>query len=364
MKNTKHWKRAIQNEIKGAMMSQKNTILRHPSLPIVASLMLISALFAACTPNAQPPLATPTELAVETSEYAGKKVLWVDSYHEGYEWSDGVQGRIQTVLEGAGVELKIIHMDTKRNTDEPFCEAAGKQALQEIEAFQPDVVIATDDNAQKCLVVPYLMGSDLPVVFAGVNWNADAYGYPAENITGMIEVELVEQTIALVEPYAKGTRIAYVTIDSETERKIADTYNQRFFDGQMKTYWALTQQEFKDAFLAAQQETDILFISNNAGAPDWDEEAMKKFMLSNTTIPTVSINPWMAPYVLADLGKLPEEQGEWAAGAALKILDGTPVSDILIEQNKKGRLILNLDLADKLGIVFPPSVLKNAETTE
>jgi len=61
------------------------------------------------------------------------------------------------------------------------------------------------------------------------------------------------------------------------------------------------------------------------------------------------------------VGKVPEEQGEWAAQAALKILGGTSPADIPIEQNKKGRLILNLDLAEKLNITFPPSVLKNAE---
>jgi len=345
------------------MKSTPPNIFRSITSLTFLAILLISAI-AGCAP-ASPVTQPATEAADNASpDFTGKKVLWVDSYHEGYEWSDGIGQGIRAVLEGTGVELKIIHMDTKRNTDDPFCEAVGKQTFQEIQSFQPDVVIASDDNAQKYLVVPYLKGSELPVVFAGVNWNADAYGYPAENITGMIEVELVEQTIALVEPYAKGTRIAYVTIDSKTERKIADTYNQRFFDGQMKTYWALTQQEFKDAFLAAQQESDIVFISNNAGAPDWDEEAMKKFMLSNTTIPTVSINPWMAPYVLADLGKLPEEQGEWAAGAALKILGGTPVSEIAIEQNKKGRLILNLNLAEKLEIVFSPSLLKSAKIIE
>lgn len=333
------------------------------SISSLLAILLLSA-SAGCVPTN--PVTQPTTEAANNAspDFTGKKILWVDSYDESYAWSAGIENSIRTTLEGTGAELKVFHMDTKRNAEVSFCKTAGRQAQQEIEAFQPDVVIATDDNAQKCLVVPYLKDSGLPIVFAGVNWNADAYGYPTENITGMIEVELVEQAIALVQPYAKGTHIAYVTIDSETERKIADIYNQRFFNGQMKTYWASTQQEFEDAFLSAQKEADIIFVSNNAGAPDWDEEVMKKFMLSNTTVPTLSINPWMAPYVLADLGKLPEEQGEWATQTALKILGGTPVSEIAVEQNKKGRLILNLNLAEKLEIIFPPSVLKNAEITE
>jgi len=324
-------------------------------------LLFFSILLAACSGAvATPAPGTPTAQS-SAPDFSGKKVVWVDSYHSGYEWSDGIQAGIENVLQASGVELKIIHMDTKRNPDVSFCEAAGKSAKAEIEAFQPDVLIATDDNAQKCLVVPFYKGGSLPVVFAGVNWTADAYGYPASNVTGMIEIDLVEQAVALVQPYAKGSRIAYVTIDSETEQKIASVYNQRFFDGQMQYYAAATQQEFKDAFLTAQQEADILFVANNAGAPDWNEDQMKQFMLDHTSIPTLSINPWMGSYVLVNVGKVPEEQGEWAAQAALKILGGTSPADIPIEQNKKGRLILNLDLAEKLNITFPPSVLKNAE---
>lgn len=324
--------------------------------------LAIVIVIAACAPTPTLPPQVETETAVPNPALTGKKVFWVDSYHQGYEWSDGLESGIHSVLDGTGVELQVFRMDTKRNPD--GCDAAGKQALQEIETFQPDVVIATDDNAQKCLVVPYLKGKTLPVVFAGVNWTADAYGYPVSNITGMIEVELVEQAVALVEPYAKGNRIGYLTIDSETERKIAAVYNQRFFNGQMTTYWVATQQEFKDAFFAAQSENDILFISNNAGAPDWNDEEMKQFMLAHSSIPTLSVNPWMSPYVLLNMSKLPTEQGEWAARSALKILSGTPVSGLPVEQNKKGRLILNLGLAEKLNIVFPPSVLKTAETIE
>jgi hypothetical protein len=129
----------------------------------------------------------------------------------------------------------------------------------------------------------------------------------------------------------------------------------------MQYYGAATQQEFKDTFLTAQQESDIVFVANNADAPDWNKDQMKQFMLDYTSVPTISVNRWMASYVLADVGKVPEEQGEWAAQAALKILGGTSPADIPIEQNKKARLILNLDLAEKLNITFPPSVLKNAE---
>ena len=58
-------------------------------------------------------------------------------------------------------------------------------------------MIASDDNAQKYLVVPYLKGTQVPVIFNGVNWDASAYGFPTSNVTGMIEVELPDQLVEI-----------------------------------------------------------------------------------------------------------------------------------------------------------------------
>ena len=58
--------------------------------------------------------------------YDGKKVLFIDSYHQGYDWSDGVTEGVQTALQGSGAELKIIRLDTKRNKDEAFKQEAAQ----------------------------------------------------------------------------------------------------------------------------------------------------------------------------------------------------------------------------------------------
>ena len=103
------------------------------------------------------------------------------------------------------------------------------------------------------------------------------------------------------------------------------------------------------------------YIGNNAGIDRWDDEEIEAFVAENTQIPTGTINPWLAPYGLITLAKRPEEQGEWSAQTALRILDGTSVSEIPLAENKQGELILNFDIAEKLGVVFSPSLLRNAE---
>ena len=343
-------------------MKQKTS--KYSVYSLIISTILLASMLIGCSPTnsaTQPATGAGQESVGNTqSDFAGKKVVYVNSYHEGYAWSDAIETGLHNVFDGTGVELTIIRLDTKNHPDVAFGEAAGAKAWSEIQSINPDVVITSDDNAQKYLVVPFMKDGNIPVVFNGVNWDASGYGFPTAYITGMIEVELPDQLIELLKAYAKGERLGYITVDTETERKVVDIYNQRFFDGQLQPYWVKTQAEFMDAFLTAQQEVDILFMGNNAGSDKWDEEEMKQFVLKNTAIPTGSINDWMAPYSVLTLAKSGQEQGEWSAQTALSILGGTPPSEITLAENKKGQLIVNFDLADKLGIVFAPSLLKSA----
>ena len=127
-------------------------------------------------------------LLFPVSGFSQDRILYVDSYHAGYAWSDGVTEGIQKVLKDADVKLEIYRMDTKRNTSEAFKRKAALDAKALIESFKPNVVIASDDNASKYLIQPYFKNARLPFVFCGVNNSGDAYEYPYKNVTGMIEV--------------------------------------------------------------------------------------------------------------------------------------------------------------------------------
>ena len=64
------------------------------------------------------------------------------------------------------------------------------------------------------------------------------------------------------------------------------------------------------------------------------------------------------PYALLGVGKLPEEQGEWAAQAALRILGGTPPSEIPVTHNTKGQLLFNPRIAERLRISEAPALAR------
>jgi hypothetical protein len=147
-----------------------------------------------------------------------KKVVFVNSYHQGYAWSDEIEEGAAKVLRASGVQVEFVRMDTKRRGDEKWKRQAGLEAKAAIEKAKPDAVIVSDDNAVQYLLQPYFKDAAVPFVFCGVNWDASGYGLPYRNATGMVEVALTAQLVDKLKEYGKGKRVGFLTVDTETER--------------------------------------------------------------------------------------------------------------------------------------------------
>lgn len=304
--------------------------------------------------------AASTLLAVGAANAA--EIVFVDSYHEGYEWSDGITRGIQETLEGKGHNLTIVRMDTKRNKGDDFKTDAAAKALQVIKEKNADVVIACDDNAAKFLIVPHLKDTDTQVVFCGVNWDASGYGFPAPNVTGMVEVASVDELVAMLSPAAAGDRVGYIGPDTATERKNAKFTGEKFGEvlNITEEVFVKTFDEFKEQFAALQSKVDILVFPNYAGIEGWDEAAAAEFALANTKIPTGSMHDFMAPYVTLVFGKVADEQGRWSANSALEILGGKKAGDIEMVHNSEGYMVINAKMATEAGIDLPAELVEVA----
>lgn len=291
--------------------------------------------------------------------HAAKRVLYVDSYHEGYEWSDGVTQGVRSVLRDTGVSLKIFRMDTKRHTDEAYKKNAALRAKEVIASFRPDVVIASDDNASKYLIMPYFKNASLPFVFCGVNYNADDYGFPYSNVTGMLELPPAVKLIYSLKHFKRIVSVGYLAADTLTERKDGFYTNQDVREEFVERY-IRTFAEWKRAFIELQDEVDVLIIGNNGGIQGWDDLEAQQFALQNTRIPTGCLLDWIAPVVFLGATRSAQEQGSYAASTALKIMNGTPPSRIPIVGNVEANIIINMKIAKKLGIKVPQSFIKIA----
>ena len=288
-----------------------------------------------------------------------KKIYLIDSYDVGYPWSDSIIEGAKKAIGTAG-ELKIGHMDSKRNPSTEAKTAAAERIHQEIEAWKPDAIVPCDDNASKYIIVPFYKDKTIPVVFCGINWDASAYGFPCSNVTGMLEVSLSDKLLDNMRKFSKGNRVAFLGVDNETDHVEADNVRNKFKIDLAEAF-VKTFDEFKNSFLALQDKADMMIFSNYGGMAGWNAEEAKKFVRENTKIPTGSTHDFVAPYVLVDYAKLGTEQGEYAVSTALAIANGKPVKDFPIIGNRKGELYINLAIAKKLGVTVPLDVLEMAK---
>jgi hypothetical protein len=305
-----------------------------------------------------------------------KKLLYVNSYHSGYAWSDGIEAALLKALKikkgrdgsydttRSQVDFETFRMDTKRHHLEKFKRRAALRAKAIIDSWKPDIVVISDDNAVKYLLVPYYRNSAIPFVYCGINWDAGVYGLPFANTTGMVEVKPVRQTLTLLRRYAHGNRLGYVGAKNLSNEKnlwaFEKIIDRPFTDGALVETFSQWQAEY----LRLQKTVDMLLWLEAEGVSGWGSAKAKRFILANTRVPSGGTSDHHAPYTLLGRVNLSEEQGWWAGNTALRILSGTAPDAIPPVTNNNSRLYLNMKLARKLNIKFPMELIRKASFVE
>jgi len=292
-----------------------------------------------------------------------KKVLFIDSYHEEYFWSEGLIKGIKNIKKKSdlNINLKTFYMDSKNKSSELSIKEAALKAKKLIESFKPDVVISCDDNAAKYLIMPYYNNSSLPFVFCGINGSADAYNFSRENITGMLEVELIKEMLYIIKDYSKGNTLAFLGTDSISERKELEGLEE-VLGKKIQKRFVLSVEDWKKEYLSFQEKADILLLSPFSPLASKQEvrEELSSFVKENTLIPSVSGTTQASNFTLLTFSKRPMEHGEWAMKTAIRILKGEKVKNIPYSKNKKAKMYINRTLMKKLKIHFPFELLENA----
>lgn len=293
---------------------------------------------------------------------SGDKCLFISSYHQGYEWSDRVEKGFRESI-GSRCEIKQFDMDTKRKKDEASKQSAGAKARDLIFSWKPDVVITADDNAAKYVIQPYFKDHEIPFVFCGINWNVDAYGFPYSNATGMVEVAPIDILFNNARSIRIGAqRTVYLGANTLTEKKNAARFEDMTDKIGMRLDRKLvnTTAEWLAAYRAA-QDYDFVIIGSNSGINDWDETEVVDVLHSVTRSLSLTNHNWMMPYTLLGFTKIPEEHGEWAAKAAVAILDGASPMEMPIVSNRKWEIWVNQALLTSSGLKLPESLIRKAK---
>jgi len=291
-----------------------------------------------------------------------KRCLYINSYHSGYAWSDKIETAVKAELSGH-CDLTIFRMDTKRNTSTSFGQKKALEAKALITSHKPDVVIASDDNASKYLIAPYYKNADIPFVFCGINWTADAYGYPYRNATGMIEVSAIKTLLDKARQIiGKVTSVAFLAAKGVHTDEKEFQWMRKIYARQgvsVTPLYAANLKEWEQAYLSA-QTYDLIVLNNNAGIKGWDQQRALQFVSQHADKLTVTTYDFMAQYSMLSMTKLAEEQGQWAAQVAIRILQGKSVASIPVIANRRFNMFINTTILNHTNIQMPDSILFKA----
>ena len=284
------------------------------------------------------------------------RVFYVNSYHEGYPSSDATMAAIREVLGRQGVVLQVAFLDAKRHPAEADVRRRAAEVLAAMRGFRPDLVIASDDDAVKYIVAPHYRSGPVPAVFCGVNWSARQYGLPTPNVTGMVEVVPIEDTLRELRRVRPGVRrLRVLTEDSLSERSSRELVGPRYQRLGFEADFVFVGdfEAWKSAFVAAQSQADVVYLPTNGAIRGWDARVAIEWVRSHIRKPVVSCDDFMMPDAVFGLTKAPREQGEWAARTALEILHGKKPGEIPVTENRQTRCLVNLVLAARIGFQAP-----------
>ncbi len=297
-----------------------------------------------------------------------EKVLLIFSYSADYAWVIDETRGVEDVFNGMAVDIEKFYLDTKTNTSTEWMDKVAQEAVQKIDEYKPDLVIVFDDNACELVAKQYI-GKSLPFVFCGMNGEPADYGFPAKNITGVIERHHLEATIELLNQLKPGIKkLAIISDASSTSVGFMAGIQEETPSIEVTEYFTTNDFDtWKAKVDELQTSVDAIGIyvyhtlKEKGGETSLPPETVLGWTLANNKLPDFAFSDFtVKDGVLCGVTESGYEQGKAAAQIAVRILNGEKPGDIPIERPEKGIKMVNETRAQELNIVIPADVLDSA----
>ena len=301
------------------------------------------------------------------------KVLHVMSYHSPWEWTDTQLQGFRAALHDLDVEYRVFQMDTKRRSGEDWKRAVAGQARELIDAWKPDLVYTSDDDAQAYVAARHVNGP-IPFVFSGVNADPRKYGFVGStNVTGVVEHEHFVESVALLRQIVPAARrIAVILDDSPMWDPVVQRMKARLpgLPGVSVTSWDVvrTFRQYKERMKHLEGEVDAvalvgIFTFKDDAGQNVPYQDVLRWTAENSRLPDLSF--WKDRVLHGTLSAVSVsgyEQGMAAGKIARGILaEGRSPASYPMKPSVRGEPLVSLARANALGIRVKTGVLLAAK---
>ncbi len=301
------------------------------------------------------PFASAAAASPALSSGAGPvRVLYINSYHPGYEWSDGIQAGVQEVLDSAGyeTELTVEYLDALRFDHTQLQASQVRLISAKYQNYQPDIIL-TSDNYAFDFMKEYreVFFPGVPLIFSGYNnFSMDVLG-KMQDVTGVneeIDYAAAIQMALSVHPDTRALAFLFSTRDVSSRRNYETAkpvLRELRNDYEVVELLDMGQAEIAER-LALMPSDSLLFMAGQTA----DQAVGRHYSRIEHGERVVSVSPFPMysfwPFYLqsgAVGGRLitGEEQGRVMALMALKVLGGEDPDDIPVMMTSPTQDIFN-----------------------
>jgi PAS domain S-box-containing protein len=291
-----------------------------------------------------------------------KNVLFLNSYNQGYEWSDDILRGVSATLrtQPYPAELWVEYMDMKR--------FAGNAHLGNLKAYLArkygtrkfEVVVSSDDDALSFLLD---YGEELfgpaKVVFCGINNWSLADRAPRERYTGVLEDFETSVILDLALSFHKNTKKVWVVSDkSAIGKEQRNAFSQiagkrpdlefHFVDGIL-----LSLDQVVEAMKQVSRDDLVILTSfahdKTEGYLDREDAHRRIVQASAGPVYSPSISV-LGQGIVGANANTGYEHGLIAARSVLQVLEGVPPASIPIQRDTTNGYVFDYDQLSKYGI--------------
>ncbi|WP_088104535.1 ABC transporter substrate-binding protein [Halalkalibacter urbisdiaboli] len=301
------------------------------------------------------------------------KILHIMSYHSPWEWTDIQLEGFQAALDGVNVEYKVFQMDTKNISSEEHKLQKGEEARALIESWKPDLVFASDDDAQQYVTAHYV-NTSLPIVFSAINQDPAAYGFTdSKNVTGVLEYEhFVESVNLLTQVVPDVKKIAVVFDEDSMWEPVEARMKEQLEKVQHVEFvaWDVigSFEQYKNKIREYEKTVDAIaligiFTFTDEKGENMHYQDVLKWTAENSSLPDFSYWKDRTSYgTLAVVSISGYEQGYEAGKLAREILvEGKSPDSLPFRPSMKGEALINIARANELGIQVTSKVLLSSK---
>lgn len=277
---------------------------------------------------------SPTPSVADTSI---KRILYLNSYHQGYKWSDDITRGINDVLKAEKGQYRIYteYMDTKRRSPGIMRDQIRYVLQTKYPSDFFDLILSSDDAAFDFLLSrrEELFGST-PVVFCGVNYLDPSRLVGQKGVIGISEEANIADTLDTALSLHPNIRQIYVIADkTPTGLKI----RQRIVDMQVRYRQRLEFHMLPDTSLAdialrlRQLPSHSLVLCSvflkDASGQFYEYDEVLPRLVENCKVPIYGLWDFhLGQGIIGGNLTVGYRQGQQVAGLGLKILQGVPLA--------------------------------------